>query len=419
MAKNELSAFYMHLPLVKTNIAFLYGSHNICIMVGCDGYFNPYGYMTRAELITAVDDMNNIDNMIVAAYLGVESYGEPETNKSNKDSFKYRFEIDGKEVILSVDNGISDAYGKFDYPIQNLLKKGYSYRLKIDDNTIISAVEIKNNTDEYIPAASGVPGEKTILNFLKIAMAPVGTTLYIYGGGWDWQDEGSSRQARTIGVSPDWVRFFNEKDEYYTYKEQDGDKQKANPNESYYPYGKYNEYYYAGLDCSGYVGWVLYNTFETEDMKNGYVMGSTSTAKKLAEMGFGEWTQDITEMKPGEMMCINGHIWISLGTCSDGSTLILHSTPSKSRTNQPGGGVQISAIGKSTECESYKLADRYMSKYYPEWYRRYPVYLCNPDVYFKFTGENAGKFIWGKEVLADSENVRNMTPKEVLKIIFE
>ena len=123
MAKNELSAFYMHLPLVKTNIAFLYGSHNICIMVGCDGYFNPYGYMTRAELITAVDDMNNIDNMIVAAYLGVESYGEPETNKSNKDSFKYRFEIDGKEVILSVDNGISLSRGcsSSTWPYQRVL----------------------------------------------------------------------------------------------------------------------------------------------------------------------------------------------------------------------------------------------------------------------------------------------------------
>ena len=148
-------------------------------------------------------------------------------------------------------------------------------------------------------------------------------------------------------------------------------------------------------------------------------MGSTGTAKKLSARGFGKWTQDITEMKPGEMMSMNCHIWISLGTCSDGSTLILHSTPSKSRTNQPGGGVQISAIGKSTDCEAYKLADEYMSKYYPEWYSRYPIYLCNPDVYFTFTGENAGKFTWSDDILADSENIKNMTPKEVLEILFK
>ena len=355
----------------------------------------------------------------VATYLGVENYGAEETNKDNKPKFRYRFKIGDEEVILSVNNGIADGDGNFNYPIQNTLKENYSYNLKIDGDTVISAEEAEQNVPQFSPVVTGTPGEKTLLNFLKTAMEPVGTTLYIYGGGWDWQDVGSSVQARTIGVSPDWVRFFNEQDENYTYKEKDGDKANADPKTSYYPYGEYNEYYYAGLDCSGYVGWVLYNTFETEDMKYGYVMGSTSTAKKLAARGFGEWTQEISEMKPGEMMSMNGHIWISLGTCSDGSTLILHSTPSRSRTNQPGGGVQISAIGKSDTCEAYKLADEYMSKYYPEWYRRYPISLCDPDVYFTFTGENAGKFTWSYDVLSDSENVKNMTPDEVLKAIFE
>ena len=243
----------------------------------------------------------------------------------------------------------------------------------------------------------------------------MGTTLYIYGGGWNWQDVGSSIQARTIGISPDWVRFFGEQDETFTYKEQDGNKEKADPFTSYYPYGEYNEYYYAGLDCSGYVGWVLYNTFETENMRDGYVMGATGMAKNLAERGYGHWTQEITAMKPGDIMSINGHVWISLGTCSDGSTLIVHSTP----TNQPGGGVQISAIGDSKDCEAYLLADRYMSKYYPEWYRRYPIYLCDPNVYFTFTGETAGKFTWSADGLSDSEKIRDMNPDEVLEMLFQ
>ena len=401
---------------IKRMHKYMYLAYKYNIMVGYDGCFNPGGCMTRAELITAIDNMLNFT---VAEYLGVENYGEKETNKDNKNSFRYRFLIDGEETILSVDNGKENDDGKYDYPIQNMLKEGYSYKLKIDGNTVISAEEIISNTEEFTPVVSGTAGEKTLLNFLKTAMEPVGTTLYIYGGGWDWQDVGSSIEARTIGVSPDWVRFFNLQDENYTFKEKDGDKEKADPKTSYYPYGEYNEYYYAGLDCSGYVGWVLYNTFETEDMKDGYVMGSTGTAKKLAARGFGNWTQDITEMKPGEMMSINGHIWISLGTCADGSTLILHSTPSRSRTNQPGGGVQLSAIGKSADCEAYKLADEYMSEYYPEWYSRYTIYLCDPDVYYTFTGENAGKFTWSDEVLADSENIKDMTPKEVLEILFK
>ena len=381
-----------------------------------DGILGAYDDLTIEQIMLLTE---RIANQVTATYLGVENYGEPETNKDNKNNFRYRFLIDGKETILSIDNGKENDDGKYDYPIQNILKEGYSYKLKIDGDTVISAKEIIDNAEEFTPVVSGIPGEKTLLNFLKTAMEPVGTTLYIYGGGWDWQDVGSSVEARIIGVSPDWVRFFNTHDENYTYKEKDGDKEKADPKTSYYPYGEYNEYYYAGLDCSGYVGWVLYNTFETENLKDGYVMGSTGTAKKLAARGFGEWTQDITEMKPGEMMSMNGHIWISLGTCSDGSTLILHSTPSKSRTNQPGGGVQISAIGKSADCEAYKLADEYMAKYYPEWYSRYPIYLCDPDVYFTFTGENAGKFTWSADVLEDNENIRNMIPQEVLEILFK
>lgn len=397
---------------------YMYLAYKYNVMVGFGGYFRPEGYMTRAELITAIDNMMSNDYM-TATYLGVENYGDKNTNKENKPNFRYRFMIDGEEKVLSVDNGNTDADGNYDYSIQNSLKENYSYKLKIDGDTVISAEEIKEDVPQYEPIVSGTPGGKTLLNFLKTAMEPVGTTLYIYGGGWDWQDVGSSPQARTIGVSADWVRFFNENDENFTYKEKDGDKEKADPKTSYYPYGEYNEYYYAGLDCSGYVGWVLYNTFETKNMQPGYVMGSTGTAKKLAARGFGEWTQEISEMKPGEIMSMNGHVWISLGTCDDGSTLILHSTPSKSRTGQPGGGVQISAIGKSADCEAYKLADKYMSEYYPEWYRRYPIYLCNPDMYFTFTGENAGKFTWSTDTLSDDENVRNMTPKEVLETLFE
>ena len=42
---------------------------------------------------------------------------------------------------------------------------------------------------------------------------------------------------------------------------------------------------------------------------------------------------------------MNGHVWISLGTCKDGSIVFMHSTPNT--TN--GAGVQISAIGPNQE----------------------------------------------------------------------
>lgn len=362
-----------------------------------------------------------------AKYLGVANYGSEETNKDNRDRFEYRFEIDGKEQTFKIENG----EGETAYAIQNVLKEGYDYELTIEDGVVTQAVEQSAQNAACNPPVLGVPGEHTLKNFLKTALEPVGTTLYIYGGGWDWQDESSSIQTRTIGVSPDWVRFFNEQDENFTYRDKDGNEENKDAATSFYPYGGFNEYYYAGLDCSGYLGWTLYNTFHTESDGTGYVGGSTGFAKRLAaEMGLGDWTQDVvkpdgtakTAMKPGDIMSINGHVWISLGTCDDGSVVIAHSTPSLSRTGQPGGGVQIGAIGTDENCEAYRLADKYMSEYYPEWYRRYPVSLKDPEVYFAFEGESAGKFTWHTDGidggLTDPEGIQNCTPDKVLSMLF-
>ena len=358
-----------------------------------------------------------------AVYLGIKDYGLDEINKDNIENFVYLFEIDGEvfEYRVSDENP--------DYPIQNALKEGYYYYLTEEDGTIIDVEEIIEKTALYDSPVAGTPGERTLTNYLETALMPVGTTLYIYGGGWDWQDEGSSIQARTLGVSPDWITFFNDHDEDYTYRDPDNDPAKSDPTTSYYPYGRFNEYYYAGLDCSGYVGWVIYNTFETENGLDGYVGASTRFARRLSGYGFGDWTQNIRmpdgrngyEMKPGDVMSINGHVWISLGTCDDGSVVIVHSTPSRSRTGQPGGGVQISAVGWSDKCEAYILADHYMSEYYPEWYERYPIYLCDPGVYFAINGEYAGRFTWdveGGNGLADPDGLQDMEPEEVLLTLF-
>ena len=118
---------------------------------------------------------------------------------------------------------------------------------------------------------------------------------------------------------------------------------------------------------------------------------------------------------------MKGHVWISLGTCSDGSVLIVHSTTGNSRTGQPGSGVSLSAIGYDKDCEAYILADTYMAKYYSEWYRRYSVPLRSPENYFKMDDENAGRFTWNttsSSGLSDSEGIQNMTPAEVLKLCF-
>ena len=292
------------------------------------------------------------------------------------------------------------------------------------DGKSVREIYLTPLTREYTPPVTGTPGLRTLKNFLTVSLTPVGTTLYIYGGGWNWQDNSSSEQAVTIGLPSDWVRFFQSQDAGYTYKDKNGDANLRDPAHSYYPFGEWNEYYYAGADCSGYVGWALYNAMNSQSGQTGFV-GSGMT-RKLTERGWGDLNANAitgaNPLKPGDIVSISGHIYTVLGSCDDGSVVVLHSTPSDSRSGQPGGGVQIGAIGTSQNCTAYRLADYYMSEYYPDWYARYGTALKSPQVYFSFTSNNHGRFRWNftgeNGGLTDPDDWRNQDAEYILKNLF-
>ena len=278
--------------------------------------------------------------------------------------------------------------------------------------------------EEYITPVAYNPGQRTLKNFLASALQPVGTTLYIYGGTWDWQDDESSINSTSIGVADSWVDFFQYQDADYSYSLDETDNAR-----DYYPNGSWNQYYYAGIDCSGYVGWAIYNTLNQIDGNEGYVMSATKMAKTFSEKGWGTYTQDISipkndkesKFKPGDIFSMNGHVWICLGTCSDGSIVIMHSTPSDSKTGKPGGGAQISALGYDKDCEAYKLANYYMTRYYPKWSERYDAVLKDINAYTKFKMDSkAGKFSWDLEngIITDPDNFVNKSPENILKELF-
>lgn len=416
-------------------------------------------------------------------YLGVKDYGTVEAN--SKPDFVHRFYTNGEEVqytIASSDNK---------YAVQNKLQEGYVYDLstqgsvvtdanlaaakaegKIESATassvtvggktydIANVYEITNNTagkatvtaktaadltagatvkvygdtafltfvaEDYTAPVSGTPGERTLKNYLQTAMNPVGTALYVYGGSWDWQDVNSSNQALTIGLPHSWIDFFQQQDANYTYKNS------ADPAHSYYPHNSWNQYYYAGLDCSGYVGWVVYNVMHTQNSVNtdndGYVMSSTKIAKTFADKGWGTWTRDIKSFKPGDIFSMSGHVWTVLGVCDDGSIVFLHSTPSDSKAGQ-GGGVQLSALNPNSDndknCEAYKLVTKYMTKYYPEWSTRYDAVLrsyisyATPATGTKYKETWSGNFSWNLDSsgLTDPDGYADMSAAEILADLF-
>ena len=54
-----------------------------------------------------------------------------------------------------------------------------------------------------------------------------------------------------------------------------------------------------GLDCSGYVGWTIYNTLETKSNHgNGYVLKAEEMTKTFANMKLGSYKDSIQNAKP-------------------------------------------------------------------------------------------------------------------------
>ena len=188
----------------------------------------------------------------------------------------------------------------------------------------------------------------TLTTFLKTAMEPVGQTMYVWGGGWNEEDTGSGEETRTIGISSRWNTFFQQQDSTYNVA-----------NTQYQIHD--------GLDCSGYVGWVLYNVFETENGKDGYVNFSGKMIDDCVNRGWGKKISrgNIQNYHCGDIMANENHIFIVLGQCEDGSLLLVHSCPP---------GVRICGTPTkegSLQSQAIQIATRIMEEKYPDWYAKY------------------------------------------------
>ena len=382
-------------------------------------------------------------------YLGIERYGEiNRTEALNPESKVYRFMNESQEIkfkiypgniINSTETGPDYSQYKCEdnaYPIQNKLVVGYEYELTIENDYIINITQLTNVENKYSPPISYVPGLRTLKNFISTAFQPVGTTLYVFGGGWDFQDLGTSYEGRTIGISQNWVKFFDDHNTSYTYRDD------AHPNNTYYPLGEFNQYYYAGLDCSGYVGWSIYNTIYNDSLTHpGFVTNARKIANNLEKENYGIWMHTVEgstysnpnytlladELKVGDILSTSGHVMIVLGKCNDGSFIILHSTPSNSKSGKPGGGVQMSAVNPkesgSTNCEAYKLCEEYMNKYFKKWSERYNVVVIATETVFNFKDDVpvTGLFHWNltNGIITDPDNYTLKSASEILKDLFE
>jgi radical SAM protein with 4Fe4S-binding SPASM domain len=199
----------------------------------------------------------------------------------------------------------------------------------------------------------------------------------------------------SYGLSPKWIEFANTRGAAYNYKD--------------YDYKKDLSVIHLGLDCSGYVGWVLYNLFRDG---NGYVFKARNVVKRLSDAGTGKYVErnKVKKHRAGDIMssacsCCN-HVYICVGECDDGSVVLLHSSPC---------GVQLSGTYTpegDAGSKAAAIAEKYMRRYYPRWMARFPD-IARDAKYLTHYEQLENTY------LSDNEGLRTMNPDEVLDVIFK
>lgn len=357
-------------------------------LVGVRGVFEELGYEILWDNSSSTATLKNSENTIVLI-----------------NGPKY-FTLNGKPVMPDVPQQIIDS--RFYLPLRAIgeaIGAEVSWD-KVSETAIISMSMPIINTESEAESVTeqktkATPGLRTIKNFLKTAIEPVGTTMYIYGGGWNEEDTGAGVEAVSIGLSPKWAEFAS--------------KQTSSYSHNIYNYKKNVDVIHLGLDCSGYVGWAVYNTLNNKNGLEGYVDKSTKMAADFANRKWGTLAKKGTfsDYKAGDVMSSScgdcAHVWICVGQCDDGSVVLLHSSPQGvmlSGTYTPQGGKNSQAV---------QLASKYMSEYYPDWYAKYPDSSRNTSYLSHYD-----RFRWSIGVeLADPDGLTDMGVEEVLEEVFK
>lgn len=365
------------------------------------------GKMRTGEVKNAKGDARYFSKM-------KDTYGEMVKGwaQFGKTKFRYYYQKTGIRVMkgyLKIDGDyyyIKNGYRVFDC----WMKNGKGERRYFFSDGVMATGKQTIDGKKYEFSSNGVlikePSEgsaeqptssKTVKNYLLNALKPVGSTLYVWGGGW------AQPTVTYKGLYPKWKQWYD-------------------ANSGSYDYNDYRDLSVAtrakGLDCSGFVAWSTYNVMQTKSgVGAGYATSADSVAATYAGFGWGTKRTQATlkknnyrgQFKAGDVASSPGHAWIVLGQCDDGSYVIVHSTPpcvQIAGTPTPSGNYSSEAIS---------LARKYMKKYYSSTVNKFGLGSSTGYATY-FSGCNTMR--WKSSVLSDPDGYLSMDAAEILADLF-
>lgn len=212
---------------------------------------------------------------------------------------------------------------------------------------------------------------RTIRNYLIHALRPVGTTSYKLGAG-----DGTDANAAVIPKQ---------------------------------------------MDCSWFVRWTTNQTFK----KNVGWVKSTNTAAVYEEWGWGKHYKHSQlkknnfkgKFKAGDIVNRTGHVWIVIGQCSDGSYVLVHTSPPCTQI----AGTPSPDDPYNGNSQAIALAQQYMTRYYQSTLDKYSIPQQNTwatDTAGYLTASDVTSFRWSQKTLSDPEGLTSMSASEILENLY-
>ena len=130
----------------------------------------------------------------------------------------YYFDNEGKQRTGLINTG--DATYYFDPAEHGARAVGAGERV-IDGNTYVFnalgqvLINAFDDSGNFYDAKGQRIHKATIKRLIQVALQPVGSTMYVWGGGWNQTDDGSGIESTTIGVPSRWAIFFRSQTKDY------------------------------------------------------------------------------------------------------------------------------------------------------------------------------------------------------------